>query len=118
MKPQDPKARGVKRMERATNPTRKADSADRSGRCMINFKKIFTHGVIYLPTRARVALRAAYGWLSRSARFVGDGGGHTARHLDFGGRVGAVEGDAKPEAKPPIVVGAVLGFLEMGLLLR
>jgi hypothetical protein len=59
----------VKRMERATNPTRKADAANRCGRGMINFKKLFLHGVIELPTRARVALRAAYGWLSRSARF-------------------------------------------------
>ena len=36
----------VKRMERATNPTRKADAASRCGRGMINFKKLFSHGVI------------------------------------------------------------------------
>ena len=59
----------VKRMERVSNPTRKADAAHRCGRGMINFRKLFSDGVIELPTRARVALRAAYGWLSRSARF-------------------------------------------------
>ena len=59
----------VRRMERVSNPTRKADAANRCGRGMVNFQKLFTHGVIELPTRARVALRAAYGWLSRSARF-------------------------------------------------
>ncbi|MCX6873348.1 MAG: hypothetical protein NTW21_06000 [Verrucomicrobia bacterium] len=58
----------VKRMERVTNPIRKADAAHRCGRGMINFRKHLSHGVIELPTRARVALRAAYGWLSRSAR--------------------------------------------------
>ena len=36
----------VRRMERAVNPTRKADAASRCGRGMINFKKLFTHGVI------------------------------------------------------------------------
>ncbi|MCF7675808.1 MAG: amidoligase family protein [Akkermansiaceae bacterium] len=59
----------VRRMERATQPNRKADAANRCGRGMLNLRKLFTHGVIELPTRARVALRAAYGWLSRSARF-------------------------------------------------
>jgi hypothetical protein len=28
-------------------------------------RKLFSHGVIELPTRARVALRAVDGWLSR-----------------------------------------------------
>ena len=36
----------VKRMESATNPTRKADAANRCGRGMINFRKLFSHGVI------------------------------------------------------------------------
>jgi hypothetical protein len=36
----------VKRMENAANPTRKADAANRCGRGMINFKKLFCHGVI------------------------------------------------------------------------
>ena len=36
----------VRRMERAVNPTRKADAANRCGRGMINFKKLFSHGVI------------------------------------------------------------------------
>ena len=52
-------------MERTTNPTRKADAANRCGRGMIHFRTLFSHLVIELPTRARVALRAAYGWLSR-----------------------------------------------------
>jgi hypothetical protein len=56
-------------MEETANPTRKADAAHRCGRGMVNFLKLFSHGVIELPTRARVALRAAYGWLSRCARF-------------------------------------------------
>jgi len=37
----------------------------------------------YLPTRARVALRAAYGWLSRSARFSRSAA-KSARHLRTG----------------------------------
>jgi hypothetical protein len=36
----------VRRMERVINPARKADAASRCGRGMINFKKLFTHGVI------------------------------------------------------------------------
>jgi hypothetical protein len=36
----------VKRMECAANPTRKADAANRCGRGMINFRKLFSHGVI------------------------------------------------------------------------
>ena len=50
-----------------------------------------------LPPRARVALRAAYGWPSRSARFVRGDLGHAARHLELGGRVGAVEGHPESE---------------------
>jgi hypothetical protein len=36
----------VKRMEKTPNPTRKADAASRCGRGMVNFKKLFSHGVI------------------------------------------------------------------------
>jgi hypothetical protein len=36
----------VRRMERTSNPQRKADAASRCGRGMINFKKLFSHGVI------------------------------------------------------------------------
>jgi len=36
----------VRQMERNSNPARKADAASRCGRGMINFKKLFTHGVI------------------------------------------------------------------------
>jgi hypothetical protein len=36
----------VKRMERVSNPTRKADAAHRCGRGMINFRKLFSDGVI------------------------------------------------------------------------
>ncbi len=36
----------VRQMERNSNPARKADAANRCGRGMINFKKLFTHGVI------------------------------------------------------------------------
>ena len=36
----------VRRMERLTNPSRKADLANRCGRGMINFRKLFSHGVI------------------------------------------------------------------------
>ena len=36
----------VKRMERVSNPTRKADAASRCGRGMVNFKKLFSHGLI------------------------------------------------------------------------
>jgi hypothetical protein len=36
----------VRRMERVSNPQRKADAASRCGRGMINFQKLFTHGVI------------------------------------------------------------------------
>lgn len=36
----------VRRMERVSNPQRKADAANRCGRGMVNFKKLFSHGVI------------------------------------------------------------------------
>jgi len=36
----------VRQMERNSNPARKADAANRCGRGMINFKKLFSHGVI------------------------------------------------------------------------
>ena len=36
----------VRRMERVSNPQRKADAASRCGRGMVNFKKLFSHGVI------------------------------------------------------------------------
>jgi hypothetical protein len=36
----------VRQMERNSSPARKADAASRCGRGMINFKKLFTHGVI------------------------------------------------------------------------
>ncbi|MCF7733184.1 MAG: hypothetical protein K9N23_15950, partial [Akkermansiaceae bacterium] len=36
----------VRRMERATQPNRKADAANRCGRGMLNLRKLFTHGVI------------------------------------------------------------------------
>ena len=36
----------VKRMEKAAHPGRKADAADRCGRGMVNFKKLFSHGLI------------------------------------------------------------------------
>ena len=36
----------VRQMERNSNPVRKADAASRCGRGMINFKKLFSHGVI------------------------------------------------------------------------
>ena len=36
----------VKRMERVSNPSRKADAAHRCGRGMINFRKLFSDGVI------------------------------------------------------------------------
>ena len=36
----------VKRMESVSNPLVKADAADRCGRGMVNFKKLFSHGVI------------------------------------------------------------------------
>ncbi len=36
----------VRRLERVSDPTRKADAANRCGRGMVNFRKVFTHGVI------------------------------------------------------------------------
>jgi hypothetical protein len=36
----------VKRMESVSNPRGKADAAERCGRGMVNFKKLFSHGVI------------------------------------------------------------------------
>ncbi|MFZ9937951.1 MAG: amidoligase family protein [Luteolibacter sp.] len=36
----------VRRMERVSNPARKAEAASRCGRGMVNFKKLFSHGVI------------------------------------------------------------------------
>ena len=55
-------------------------------------------------------------WIVHAAfDFVGGHLGHAARHLEFGGRVRAVEGDAKPEAELAVVIGTVLGIIEVGV---
>ena len=39
--------------------------------------------------------------------------GDAAGHLEFGGRVRAVEGDSEAEAELAVFIGAVLGVIEM-----